>query len=102
MNGVFGMRTLVISKSTKKELMEKANGTTENFGKFGNSKRLIALLEKEGYLSSINQMNNRSYNRRMGDVECYYHHSSDKSIVQIVLISLEAGTLKVLDFEIMN
>ena len=47
-------------------------------------------------------MNNRSYSRRMGDVECYYHHSSDKSIVQIVLISLEAGTLKVLDFEIMN
>lgn len=102
MNGVFGMRTLVISKSTKKELMEKANGTIENFGKFGNSKRLIALLEKEGYLSSINQMNNRSYSRRMGDVECYYHHSSDKSIVQIVMISLEAGTLKVLDFEIMN
>ena len=102
MNGVFGMRTLVISKSTKKELMEKANGTTENFGKFGNSKRLIALLEKEGYLSSINQMNNRSYSRCMGDIECYYHHSSDKSVSQIVLASLEAGTLKVLDFEIMN
>lgn len=102
MNGVFGMRTLVISKSTKKELVEQANGTTENFGKFGNSKRLIALLEKEGYLASINQMNNRSYSRRIENVECYYHHSSDKSIVQIVLISLEAGTLKVLDFEIMN
>ena len=96
------MATLKISKSTKKELMEKVNGTTENFGKFGNSKRLIVLLEKEGYLASINQMNNRSYSRCMENVECYYHHSSDKSIVQIVLISLEAGTLKVLDFEIMN
>ena len=96
------MATLKISRSTKKELIEKANGTTENFGKFGNSKRLIALLEKEGYLTSINQMNNRSYSRCMENVECYYHHSSDKSIVQIVLISLEAGTLKVLDFEIMN
>lgn len=102
MNGVFGMRTLVISKSKKKELMEQANGTTETFGKFGNLKRLIAILEKEGYLTSINQMNNRSYSRRMENVECYYHHSSDKSVNQIVLVSLEAGTLKVLDFEIMN
>lgn len=102
MNGVFGMRTLVISKSKKKELMEQANGTTETFGKFGNSKRLIAILEKEGYLSSINQMNNRSYSCRMKNVECYYHHSSDKSTVQVVLISLEPGTLNVLDFKIMN
>lgn len=96
------MATLKISKSTKKELMEQANGTTAKFGKFGNTKRLIAILEKEGYLASINQMNNRSYSRCMKNVECYYHHSSDKSIVQIVLISLEVGTLKVLDFEIMN
>lgn len=82
--------------------MEQANEITEGFDKFGNSKRLIAILEKEGYLSSINQMNNRRYSRRMENVECYYHHSSDESIVQIVLISLESGTLKVLDFEIMN
>ena len=96
------MATLKISKSTKIELLDQANGTTENFGKFGNSKRLIAILEKEGYLTSINQMNNRSYSRRMENIECYYHHSSDNSVNQIVLVSLEAGTLKVLDFEIMN
>lgn len=96
------MSTLVIKRSAKNILIEQANQSTGMFGKFGSSKRLISLLEKENYLIPIDQLQNKSYSQKMNEVECYYHHSRDKSINQIVMILLEPETLKVLDFKIMN
>ena len=59
------MSTLVIKRSVKNILIEQANQSTGMFGKFGSSKRLISLLEKENYLIPIDQLQNKSYSQKI-------------------------------------
>lgn len=93
----------MMNKKEKFELIEKANVPNNDFGKSGNPQRLIKLLEKEGYLQEIDWLKNRSFSaKQMSDVIVYYHQSSDKSVLQSVIIKVEEKSFKVLDFNIVD